>query len=111
MSLFDVILLMALMYWFGQLFKKQAEQQFQTELKDLEKDIERIRKIYKKVTVEQHGDMLYIWEHETDRFLFQGRTAQDFQDRVPNDMVLSIVGGDPEGIKQFKLLFPREESK
>jgi hypothetical protein len=29
---------------------------------------------------------------------------------VPHDMVLSVVDGDPEVIKQFKLMFPREES-
>lgn len=99
------------MYWFGQLFKVHAERKFQRELDNLEKDIQRIRKIYKKVTVEQHGDTLYIWEHGTDQFLFQGRTAEDFQDRVPHDMVLGVVGGDPEVVKKFKLLFPREESK
>ena len=73
-------------------------------------NIEYLGRIYKKVTVEQHGDMLYIWEYGTDQFLFQGSSAQDFKERVPHDMVLSVVDGDPEVIKQFKLMFPREES-
>ena len=111
MSLLDILLLMALSYWLAHKFRVNAESKFQQELDSLEKDVERIKKIYKKVTVERHGDMLYIWEHGTDQFLFQGRTAKDFEDRVPNDMLLSIVDGDPEGIKQFKQLFPREESK
>lgn len=111
MSLFDILLLMALMYGFGQLFRRHAEQKWQQEIDNLQSDIEKIQKIYKKVTIEQHGDMLYVWEHGTDKFLFQGRTSQDFQDRVPHDMVLGIMGGDPEVIKKFKELFPINETK
>ena len=110
MSLFDFLLLMAVLYGLTQLFKRHVERGLERELQGLEKNIEYLGRIYKKVTVEQHGDMLYIWEYGTDHFLFQGSSAQDFKERVPHDMVLSVVDGDPEVIKQFKLMFPREES-
>lgn len=111
MSLLDLLLLMALMYGFGQFFKRRAAEAFEREIETLEKDIEQLRKVYKKVTVEQHGDILYVWEHGTDKFLFQGRTAQDFQDRIPHDLTLGIMDGDPEVIAKFKALFPRHESQ
>lgn len=110
MSLLDLLALMALTYWVGTLMRNKAHQALDREIGNLQRDLDSFKKVYKKVTIEQHGDMLYVWEHGTDQFLCQGRTAQDFQDRIPHDMVFGIVEGDIEAVTKFKKLFPRNES-
>ena len=111
MSLFDLILVMVLLYWLGGYWRKRMEQDINKQIEDLETYVAEMKKIYKRVIIEQHGDWLYVYEHETDKFLCQGQTAQDFQDRIPNDMIFGIVGGDAEAVRRFKELFPKQNTE
>ena len=67
----------------GFLHAKNA--QLQGQLKDLE---QKVKELFVRVNIEKHGDIYYVFEKETDRFVAQGRTAEEIkeimQKRFPN---------------------------
>ena len=75
----------------------------------LDAEIEAIRKIYKRVKIEEYDGMFYIFDVETDEFLGQGRTAEEFVDRLKHNLVLQPVEGDPDVIARFRKTIPQTD--
>jgi hypothetical protein len=111
MSIFDIIVVTLIVWWLGNYMRLKAKEEITKQIQSLDQDIEKLRKVFKRIKLEQHGDMLYVWDHDTDKFIMQGQTAQDFEDRVPHDMMFRIESGDPEAIRRFKELFPQTKSQ
>lgn len=63
----------------------------------LKKDIEQLEKKLKtliiKVNVEKHGEFFYLFEQETDRFIAQGKSADELksilQQRYPDKTIFA----------------------
>lgn len=55
------------------------------------------------VNIEKHGDMLYLFEKDTDRFIAQGRTKEEIMEhcrkRFPNQSVIA----DESDAKAFNI--------
>lgn len=48
--------------------------------KQLEEINKKVKELIVRVTIEKHGDIFYIFEKETDRFVAQGRTADEIKE-------------------------------
>jgi hypothetical protein len=67
----------------GYLHAKNA--QLKDQLNELDK---KVKELFVRVSIEKHGEVYYIFEKETDRFVAQGKTADEIkeimQQRFPN---------------------------
>ena len=77
---------------------------------ELDREIAHIRQVYKQVKIEEHHGQFYLFDADTDQFLGQGYTAQDFADKLSKDIVIKIVQGEPEVIARFKSTIPTIET-
>ncbi len=59
-----------------QSYLEVKNEQLIKELTDLQ---EKVKKAIIKVNVEKHGDVFYLFEKETDRFIAQGRDADEIK--------------------------------
>jgi len=78
-------------------------------LEQINAEIEEIKKVYKRVKIEQHHDIFYLFDADTDTFIGQGRTMQEIADRVRGEMVLNVMEGDPDVVKRFRDTFPQTD--
>ena len=83
-----------------------ANQHLEQKVQRLDAEIEAIKKICKRVKIEEYDGTFYVFDVETDEFLGQGRTAQEFADRLKNNLVLQPVQGDPDVISRFRKTIP-----
>ena len=89
----------------GGMFQRHID----TRLEQLNAEIEEIQKIYKRVKIEQHHDIFYLFDADTDTFIGQGRTMQEITDRIRGEVVLNVMEGDPDVIKRFRDTFPQTD--
>ena len=75
----------------------------------INRELKELRDRFRLVKIEQHGDCLYLFDAQTDEFIAQGRTAQEFMDRFRDDTTLRIVEGDQEVRERFKNMFPNTQ--
>ena len=66
---------------------------------------------YLQTKIEEHSGCFYIFDNETDQFLGQGRTAEEFAERLSRDMTIKIVAGDPDVVKRFRATVPQIEAE
>jgi len=78
-------------------------------LEQINAEIEEIKRVYKRVKIEQHHDIFYLFDADTDTFIGQGRTMQEIADRVRGGMVLNVMEGDPDVVKRFRDTFPQTD--
>ena len=100
----------ALLFWlvlrvFGGMFNRHIENR----IEQLNAEIEEIKKVYKRVKIEEHYDTFYLFNAETDEFIGQGRTMQEIADRVQGEVVLNVMEGDPDVIARFRQTIPQTD--
>lgn len=99
-----------LVFWFAfQILGSMFHKRVQARLEELDAEIEDIKRVYKRVKIEQHHDMFYLFNADTDEFIAQGRTMQDIRERVREDIVLNIMEGDPDVIQRFRNTAPQTD--
>jgi hypothetical protein len=99
-----------LVFWFAfQIFGGMFNRHMETRIEQLNAEIEEIQKIYKRVKIEQHHDIFYLFDADTDTFIGQGRTMQEITDRIRGEVVLNVMEGDPDVIKRFRDTFPQTD--
>ena len=96
----------AMLYMVVRMLSNWVHQYLDKSIEQLDVELQQLKDMIKYVKVEQHGDIIYVFDNETDAFLVQGRTAEDFQHNISHDMVLKIAGGDDQVKKKFKEMFP-----
>lgn len=96
---------------FNVLVRPVVQQQLEKKIEQLDAEITAIKKIYKRVKIEEYDGMFYIFDVETDEFLGQGRTAEEFAERLKNNLVLQPVEGDPDVIARFRKTIPQTETQ
>jgi hypothetical protein len=102
-------------FWFGlgwlilQVLVNATNQHLEQKVERLDAEIEAIKKIYKRVKIEEYDGMFYVFDVETDEFLGQGRTAEEFADRLKHNLVLQPVEGDPDVIARFRKTIPQTD--
>ena len=100
----------AVLFWLvlqviGGMFHRHID----AKLEELNAEIEDIKRVYKRVKIEEHYDTFYLFDADTDEFLGQGRTAQEFADRLKNNLVIQPVEGDPDVIARFRQTVPQTD--
>ena len=103
--LFNAVIWAILIFFGLRLLTIKANERIQQRIETLDQEIADIRRRYREVKIEQHGDTLYLFDADTDQFIAQGRTADDFMDRVEHDITFKIMEGEPEVRERFKSLF------
>ena len=99
-----------LVFWFAfQIFGGMFNRHIETRIEKLNAEIEDIKKVYKRVKIEEHYDTFYLFDADTDEFLGQGRTAQEFADRLKTNLVVQPVEGDPDVIARFRQTVPQTD--
>jgi hypothetical protein len=102
----EVLFWMAL-FWFGfQILGGMFHRRIQTRMQELDAEITAIKQVYKCVKIEEYDGTFYVFDVETDEFLGQGRTAEEFAERLGRDLVLKPVQGDPDVIQRFRDTVP-----
>ena len=99
-----------LVFWFlfqilGNLFNRHLDNR----LEQINAEIEEIRKVYKRVKIEEYEGTFYLFNADTDEFIGQGRTMQEIADRVRGDVVLNVMEGDPDVIARFRKTIPQTD--
>ena len=104
-------LIWAIIIYFGlRLLAARGRDALQHELDaTVNRDLKKLRDRFRLVKIEQHGDCLYLFDAQTDEFIAQGRSAQEFMDRFSDDTTLRIVEGDQEVRERFKNMFPNTQ--
>lgn len=77
---------------------------------ELDQQLAHLKQVYKQVKIEEYHGQFYLFDADTDQFLGQGYTAQDFADKLSKDIVIKIVQGEPEVIARFKSTIPTIET-
>ena len=97
-------------FWFAfQIFGGMFNRHIENKIEELNAEIEDIKKIYKRVKIEEHYDTFYLFDADTDTFIGQGRTMQEIADRVRGEVVLNVMEGDPDVIQRFRQTFPQTD--
>ena len=92
-----------LVFWFGlQILSGMFQRHIDAKLEEINAEIEDIKKVYKRVKIEEYQDTFYLFDAETDTFIGQGRTMQEIADKIRGEMVLNVMEGDPDVIKRFQ---------
>jgi len=81
-----------------------------SKIDQLDREISEIKRVFKTVKIEEHSGCFYLFDNETDQFLGQGRTAEEFADRLSRDLTIKIVAGDPDVIARFRASIPNVET-
>ena len=97
-------------FWFAfQIFGGMFNRHIENKIEELNAEIEDIKKVYKRVKIEEHYDTFYLFDADTDTFIGQGRTMQEIADRVRGEVVLNVMEGDPDVIQRFRQTFPQTD--
>lgn len=75
----------------------------------LDAEIVAIRKVFKQVKIEEHHGIFYVYDADTEEFLGQGSTAEEFAEKLHNDLILQPVEGDPDVIARFRKTVPQAD--
>lgn len=106
----DAVILFALTYLVIRIMRVMATAILEHRIQQMDEEIRKIEKHYRTIRVEQHADIIYIFDARTDEFMAQGQTAQDFMDRFPVDVVLKIVEGDADARRRFREIMQEANS-
>ena len=99
-----------LVFWLAlQVFGGMFNRHMENRIEQLNAEIEDIKKVYKRVKIEEHYDTFYLFNAETDEFIGQGRTMQEIADRIKGEVVLNVIEGDPDVIKRFQQSVPQTD--
>lgn len=110
LNLVTEVLFWALVFWIAfRILGTMIGQHLDNKLKELDAELTAIKKIYKRVKIEEHHDMFYLFNADTDEFIGQGRTAQEIAERIRGEVVLNVMEGDPDVIKRFRETVPQAE--
>ena len=104
--LVDLLVWVAFLYATAKFLSYCVHRYLDNSIEELDAELQELKRMIKYVKVEQHGDMIYLFDNDTDAFIVQGRTAEDFQNHIASDTVFKIVGGDDAAIKKLKEMFP-----
>ena len=80
------------------------------QIEQLDREIADIKKVYKRVKIEEYHDTFYLFDAETDQFIGQGRTAQEIAERIRNEITLNVIEGDPDVIERFRRTVPQTDT-
>lgn len=104
------VLFWMLVFWLAlQVFGGMFNQHIERKIQALDAEIENIKKSYKRVKIEEYHDTFYLFDADTDQFIGQGRTVQEITERVPGEVVLNVIEGDPDVIQRFRQTFPQTD--
>ena len=81
------------------------QERLQGRIREMEQEIEDIKRVYKRVKIEEYNDTFYLFNADTDEFIGQGRTMKEIAERVRGDVLLNVMEGDPDVIQRFKNTF------
>jgi hypothetical protein len=87
-----------------------AQSRLEERIRELDQEIADIKKVYKRVKIEQYSDTFYLFDAETDQFIGQGRTAQEVSERIRTEITLNVIEGDPDVIERFRRTVPQTDS-
>jgi len=105
----EVFFWMAL-FWFAlQIFGGMFNRHVENRIEQLNAEIDEMKKIYKRVKIEEYHDTFYLFDADTDTFIGQGRTMQEIADKVKGEVILNVMEGDPDVIQRFKQTFPQTD--
>jgi hypothetical protein len=107
----EVFFWMAVFWFVFQIFGGMFNRHVETKIEALDAEIAEIKKVYKQVKIEEYSGCFYIFDNETDQFLGQGRTAEEFAERLSRDLTIKIVAGDPDVVKRFRATVPQIEAE
>ena len=62
-----------------------------------------------RARLEKHGDLFYVFDTDSDRFVAQGRDAREVLDRIPQHQTIRIVSGDAAVVQQFAQGIPQDD--
>ena len=106
------VLFWAVVFWLAfRILGAMISQHLENKLKELDAEIAAIKKTYKRVKIEEHHDMFYLFNADTDEFIGQGRTAQEIAELIRGEVVLNVMEGDPDVIKRFRETVPQAEAQ
>lgn len=71
------------------------------ELDDLQK---RVKEKFIHVNIEKHGDVFYLFEKDTDRFIAQGTNMQELKDHCDSRFKKSVIFADDNDLKSAGLI-------
>lgn len=80
----------------------------QQRLDQARQELDSVRKLYRRVKIDQLEDMFYIYDADTEEFIAQGRSTEDFVQRLGRIPTMSIVQGEPRVIAEFKKIIPQD---
>ncbi len=114
-ELVDMVLTFLIWYaigWaiFNLIVRPWLNRYLERKISELDQEIAYIKQVYRQVKIEEHHGQFYLFDADTDQFLGQGHTAQDFADKLSKDMTIKIVQGEPEVIARFKSTIPTIET-
>jgi len=99
-----------LVFWLAlQVFGGMFNRHMENRIEQLNAEIEDIKKVYKRVKIEEHYDTFYLFNADTDEFIGQGRTMQEIADKVKGEVVLNVMEGDPDVIARFRQTVPQTD--
>ena len=105
----EVFFWMAL-FWFAlQIFGGMFNRHVENRIEQLNAEIEEIKKVYKRVKIEEYHDTFYLFDADTDTFIGQGRTMKEIADKIRGEVVLNVMEGDPDVIQRFKKTVPETD--
>jgi hypothetical protein len=97
-------------FWFAlQIFGGMFNRHVENRIEQLNAEIEEIKKVYKRVKIEEYHDTFYLFDADTDTFIGQGRTMKEIADKIRGEVVLNVMEGDPDVIQRFKQTFPQTD--
>ena len=113
----DIIdMILTFMFWyaigwflFNFLVAPWLKDRLEGRIREMEQEIEDIKKVYKRVKIEEYDGIFYVFDVETNEFLGQGRTAEEFAERLKKDLVLQPVEGDADVIARFRKTVPQTD--
>lgn len=80
----------------------------QQRLDQARQELDSVRKLYRRVKIDQLEDMFYIYDADTEEFIAQGRSAEEFAHKLDRVVMLHIVGGEINAIAGFKKIIPQD---
>ena len=104
------VLFWMLVFWLAlQVFGGMFNRHIENKIEELNAEIDEIKRVYKRVKIEEHYDTFYLFNADTDEFIGQGRTMQEIADRVKGEVVLNVMEGDPDVIARFRQTVPQTD--
>ena len=86
------------------LFQKYLEAKNEVLVEELEQLQKRVKDKFIQVNIEKHGDVYYLFEKETDRFIAQGTNMDELKAHCDARFKNKVVFADDEQLKSAGLI-------